>query len=166
MPDQDRRTTIYLELLERSDFREGEAWVRRYYKSQEFVLKPGERTGKLFLVLRGTVRVVGYVEVADDCHVRPGVKDLGVGEVFGEISLFDQGVHNAGIQSVTDTEIVAIDGEALFEFFEHNPELGYRFFRDLCISLAKRLRRADQQIFHLLGWALKAHGYEPYLKDN
>lgn len=168
VPDQDpnRRTSIYLQLLERSDFKEGEAWVRRHYKSQEFVLKQGERTGKLFLVLNGTVRVVGYVEVGNDCHVRPGVKDLGAGEVFGEISLFDEGVHSAGIQSITDTEIVAIDGKALFEFFDCNPELGYRFFRDLGVSLAKRLRSADQQIFHLLGWGLKAHGYEPYLKDQ
>jgi CRP/FNR family cyclic AMP-dependent transcriptional regulator len=164
--ERQRGGSFYLELLAHHDFREGEHWEQRHYRSQEFVLKQGERSGKLFLVLRGLVRVVGYVEVGPDSHVRPGVKDLGAGEIFGEISLFDQGVHKAGILAVAETDVVAIDGAALLALFDEHPELGYRFFRSLTVSLAQRLRSADQQIFHLLGWALKAHGYEPYLKDN
>lgn len=157
---------IYLELLQQGHLVEGEHWERRRYRSQEFILKEGEHcTGKLFLVRSGAVRVVGYVEITADSHVRPGVKDLGPGEVFGEICLFDRGRHKSGIQSVGDSEVIAIDGDALLDFFDRNPEIGCRFFRGLCGSLAQRLRRADQQIFRLLGWALKAHGYGQYLQD-
>ena len=169
MANDDRNDpgAIYRELLEQGCLQEGKHWECRSYRPQEFVLKEGERSaGKLFLVRSGTVRVVGYVEVGPDAHVRPGVKDLGPGEVFGEISLFDRGVHKSGIMSVEESEIIAIDGDALLDFFERNPDIGCRFFRGLCGNLARRLRRADQQIFQLLGWALKAHGYGQYLQDE
>lgn len=169
MPDDDRNSpgTIYLDLLQQGHLQEGKHWVCRHYRNQEFIIKRGERSlGRLFLVRSGTVRVVGYVEVAADSHVRPGMKDLGPGEVFGEISLLDPGEHKSGIMSVGDSEIIAIDGDALLDFLDRNPELGCRFFRSLCGNLARRLRRADQQIFNLLGWALSARGYGPHLRDS
>lgn len=169
MSNEDRNIpgAIYLDLLEQGHLQQGKHWERLHYKDKEFILKQGEYSyGRLFLVRSGTVRVVGYVEVAADSHVRPGMKDLGAGEVFGEISLFDRGELKSGVMSVGDTEIIAIDGDALLDFFDRNPELGCRFFRGLCASLARRLRRADQQIFSLLGWALKAHGYGQHLQDK
>jgi len=156
---------IFLEILSQNELEEGKDWNRRKVSENEYIIQQGERSGKLYLVLNGLVRVVGYVELSKDSHVRPGVKDLGPGEVFGEISLFDRGVHNAGIMAVIKSEIVTIEGEALLDYCHTHPEFGCRFFREVCCSLAHRLRSADQQIFRLLGWGLKVRGFEPILKD-
>jgi CRP-like cAMP-binding protein len=168
MPHADRESiaALFVELTERADFLEGKHWERRRCKNQEVLVEAGRRSGKVFVLVSGRMRVLGDVEVGEECRVRPGVKDLEPGDVIGEIALFDRGTHAATVTSLTDSEVIAIDGGALTAFCMANPEEGCRLFFALAVQLAKRLRRADEQIFKLLGWGLKVHGYEELLKKD
>ncbi len=168
MSHEERESTasLFIELTGREDFREGKHWTRQRCKTKELLVEAGHRSGKIFILASGSMRVLGEVEVGEECRVRPGVKDLGPGEVVGEIALFDRGEHAVSVVALADSEVIAIDGEALIDYCMANPEIGCRLFFSLGVQLAKRLRRADEQIFKLLGWGLKVHGYEELLRKD
>jgi CRP-like cAMP-binding protein len=62
---------------------------------------------------------------------------LGVGEIFGEVSLLDPGKHAIAsiIAEEDNTEAICIPSSSLFRQFSEDPELGYRFFLSFIILL-------------------------------
>ena len=73
-------------------------------------LRPGlslserARADSVHVISQGTVRVLGTVETGIARHVRPGLCDLGDGEVFGELCLFDREPRSARVVALTDCE--------------------------------------------------------------
>lgn len=155
--------SIFRLLLEQNDFKEDLYWARKFYDDNNFILREGERTGKVFLILSGTVRVLGDIELKNKHHIRPGIKDLQKGEVFGELSMVDGLPHSASILAVSKCEIAVIDCQALKEYFNVNRELGIAVYQELVQILAGRFRKANDQVLSLLGWGLKVHGIEKHL---
>jgi CRP-like cAMP-binding protein len=154
--------SCFFDLLACGDFKEGVHWRRCRYPSGEVILREGGYSGKVFLILTGAVRVTGSVALGSSHTVRPGVKDLKPGEIFGELALLDQSPHSATVATIEDSELAEIDNEALLAYLEHNQSVGFRIFRGLALELVGRLRKADEKIFSLLAWGLKVHGYEKY----
>ena len=105
----------------------------------------------------------GNVDLDDARHIRPGFSDLAVGEVFGELALFDNQPRSATVTTVSACDLAVIDGARLMAFLDSHPELGYPLFKDLILILVKRLRSANQKIFALFAWGLKARGIDRYL---
>lgn len=156
--------SAFFDLLERGDFEEGKYWRRQVYKNNDIILREGGYSGKVFLVLDGATRIVGSVAMGEDYQVRPGVRDLGRGDVFGELSMLDHEPHSATVIAISDCELAEIDSQSLLDFMDRNHEVGYEIFRELCQKLVDRLRKTDKQVFSLLAWGLKAHGYDKYMK--
>lgn len=158
--------SVFLELLRRKDFEEGKSWYRKSYKSQEIILREGDYTGKVYLVMEGTLRILGSVAMGENYMVRPGVRDLYPNEVFGELSMLDHAPHSATVVAVSDCVIAEIDCRHLHAFLENDCSLSARFYRELAEELVDRLRKTDKQLFAMLAWGLKAHGYDKYMKPN
>ncbi|QSA98806.1 Crp/Fnr family transcriptional regulator [Methylococcus sp. EFPC2] len=158
--------SVFYELLARQDFEEGRCWQRRSYRNNEIILREGGHSGKVFLVLEGVTRILGSVAVGDDYQVRPGVRDLGPGSVFGELSLLDQAPHAATVLAVADCTVAEIDDISLRDYLDRNREFGFCFYRQLALLLVERLRKTDKQLFATLAWGLKAHGYDKYMKPD
>ena len=156
--------SAFFDLLEREDFEEGKFWRRQAYKNNDVILKEGSYSGKVFVVIEGATRIVGSVAMGEDYQVRPGVRDLGRGDVFGEFSMLDHAPHSATVIAISDCELAVIDNESLLAFMEKDHEAGYEIYRELAHRLVDRLRKADKQVFSLLAWGLKAHGYDKYMK--
>lgn len=158
--------SVFFELLARQDFEEGTCWRRRRYANNKTILREGGYSGKVFLVLEGVTRILGTVAMAEDYQVRPGVRDLGPGAVFGELSLLDQAPHSATVIAVSDCALAEINCERLLDYLDRNRDFGYRIYRELALALVERLRKTDKQLFATLAWGLKAHGYEKYMKPD
>jgi len=159
------RSSLF-KLLDHADFEEGQYWHRRVYRNNEVILSEGGYSGKVFLVLHGATRIVGSAAISGDCQVRPGVRDLGRGDMFGELSMLDHGPHSATVIAISDCELAVIDSQSLLEFIEKDRDVGYEIFRELCHMLVDRLRKTDKQVFSLLAWGLKAHGYDKYMQHG
>jgi CRP-like cAMP-binding protein len=158
--------SCFFGLLDRDDFIEGVHWRRHRYASGEAILREGGYSGKVFLILQGSVRVAGSVAMSEGYTVRPGVKDLERGEIFGELALLDHAPHSATVTAIEDCELAALDNESLLAYLDRDRDIGYLIFRGLASALAARLRKADEKIFSLLAWGLKVHGYEKYMKSE
>ena len=133
------------------------------YDAGEAIIVEGEEGRSVYLIESGSVRVSERVELADAKHIRPGLCDLGAGDVFGELSLFDLGPRSASVVALEPCELLVFDAEALSVYFDRHPEQGYRVLKGLFSILNTRLRRADQRLGSLFAWGLKAHGIDRHL---
>ncbi|MCB1734535.1 MAG: Crp/Fnr family transcriptional regulator [Gammaproteobacteria bacterium] len=150
-------------LLDSPDFPEGDAWQRRLCTVHEHVFNEGDSQCDVFVVLSGTVRVVGEVALDDDRSLRPGYSDLGPGTVFGEMCLFDLKPRSGSVVAISDCELGVIPGDILRVYLDAHPEVGYPVLKDLLNTLAERLRTANKRVSSLFAWGLKAHGIDEHL---
>ena len=150
-------------LLDHPSFEEGVQWTRRKVVANETLFAEGERGLEVYLILKGSVRVVGNVDLDGQRTVHPGFSELGEGQVFGELPLFDGEPRSATVVALTDCELAVLDGERLMAFLDAHPDLGYPIFKELILLLVGRLRQANRRIFSLFAWGLKTRGIEQHL---
>lgn len=150
-------------LLDHPSFEEGTVWTRRQAEADETLFTEGDQGSEVYLLLKGTVRVVGAVDLDDKRTVHPGFSDLEAGQVFGELPLFDGEPRSATVIALTDCELAVIEGEQLMAFLDAHPDLGYPIFKELIHLLVGRLRQANRRIFSLFAWGLKMRGIDRHL---
>ena len=151
------------ELLQDEEFRQGDSWRKIELLPGAEVFRQGEVGAELYFIEQGTVRVLGRVPLDDARYVSPGVSDLGEGEVFGELVMFDNEPRSATVVCVTSCRLVAINAKHLMAHLERHPERGFTLLRALIATLVQRLRKSNQKIFSLLAWGLKAHQIDEHL---
>ena len=144
-------------------FKEGEHWARQTFPANKVVIAEGERGKELFLVMRGTVRVVGNVELEGGSTIHPGFCDLGAGAVFGEFGVLTHHLRTATVMTVTECELAAVNGERLHEFFEAHSSIGYQVMLEMLETVAERLTSTNRRTLMLLAWGLKRHDIERHL---
>lgn len=150
-------------LLDHPSFEEGLLWKRRMVVANETLFAEGDQGSEVYLILKGSVRVVGNVDLDDHRTVHPGFSDLGEGQIFGELPLFDGEPRSATVVALTDCELAVIEGERLMSFLDEHPQLGYPIFKELIHLLVGRLRQANRRIFSLFAWGLKMRGIDQHL---
>jgi len=151
------------DILSDPQFSEGSAWWRRTYKAGEKIIEKGDLGSSLFLVQSGEVRVLGEAELDGDIRIAPGLCDLGVGALFGDVCLYGLHRRTASVVSLTDASVLEIRSDLLSVYLDDHPIKGYLFLKALFEIMAKRLELANERIDKLLAWGIKAHDIDKYL---
>ncbi len=133
------------------------------YCVNETIVSEGMDDRRLYLIEKGRARVSGRVALADGRHIQPGLCDLGPGEIFGELSLFDAGSRSASVIALGDVEVLEFDALALEGYLDQHPAQGYVVLKDLLQILTSRLRQTDRRWEQLFAWGLKEHGIDQHL---
>jgi CRP-like cAMP-binding protein len=136
---------------------------RQTYAANQRLITEGDADRRLFLIESGLVRVTGRVTLEDNRHIQPGLCDLGPGDVFGELTLFDAAPRSASVVAVEDSEVLVFEAAMLADYFDCNPDRGYAVLKSLFSVLTTRLRQADQRLESLFAWGLKMHGIDKHL---
>ena len=144
-------------------FPEGSAWNRLNYHANEIIINEGEVGSSLFFVESGLLRVTGNVEIKQNCHIQPGIWELGAGDIFGETCLFEPQERMASVKGVKAGSVLEINGEKLREYFNEHPEQGYLFLKEVFITLVERLKKANHRVEELFAWGLKVYEIEKEL---
>lgn len=106
--------------------------LRRKFKPGDSLVQEGRRTHGVFILLQG-VAVVQIPGHGPD-------RDIGPGEVCGEISFLDELPATANVIARDETEAYYLDRPTLQSLFELFPHLGSRFYRSLASIVSRRLR--------------------------
>lgn len=104
------------------------------------VVKQGEIGDAMYLVLEGEVRVrllIGGKETI--------LAQLGAGEFFGEMALFDHGPRSADVVTNKDSVLLKISASAFKKLFELAPELAAPFLLSISKTLAARIRADNKR---------------------
>lgn len=106
--------------------------TRMQFKAGEQFVHRGTRTHGIYLVTKGSASV----QIAGHGPAR----EIGPGEVCGEISFLDELPATADVVAKAGLSAYYIDRPTLQSLFELFPHLGSRFYRSLASILSRRLR--------------------------
>jgi CRP-like cAMP-binding protein len=103
----------------------------QFTPGEQFVHR-GKRTHGVYLLVKGTasVQIAGHGKA----------REIGPGEVCGEISFLDELPATADIVANEPVGVYYLDRPTLQSLFELFPHLGSRFYRSLAAILSRRLR--------------------------
>jgi len=156
-------TTPVHTLLADPEFPEGLAWHRVPFRAQEVIVREGEQAKDVYVILSGTLQVTGTVELDEQRRVHPGICELGAGQMFGELCLFDDEPRSASVVAVTDCELAIVDGQTLLRYLDEHPSQGYFILRHIVQTLVERLRTSNRRFLSVFSWGLRAHQIDRHL---
>jgi CRP-like cAMP-binding protein len=84
----------------------------------DLILKEGAFSDKAFLIKSGKVRVFRNEGSKED-----DIATLGVGQIFGEMSLIAKNQHMASVEALTDVVLIPISAETLDKKLENTDPL-------------------------------------------
>jgi CRP/FNR family transcriptional regulator, cyclic AMP receptor protein len=112
--------------------------VPRSYVAGSVILREGDPGDTCYILRSGTARVVR--QHPDGRAIT--LTNLGPGEIFGELAMFDGEVRSATVEAVDDVRAVAILAGDLKHLLSGHPEIAVK----LLGALAERLRETNARI--------------------
>jgi CRP/FNR family cyclic AMP-dependent transcriptional regulator len=105
------------------------------------IVKQGDPGDTMYLILQGELRV--RINVMSKETI---LTTLGVGEFFGDISLFDHGPRSADVVANADSLVLKISSDAVEELSKQAPELANMFLRNIGQTLSARIRADNKRL--------------------
>ena len=113
----------------------------RSYPRHSFMLRAGERSDALYIILSGRAKIV-----IDDGEGREvTLTTIGPSEFFGEMSLIDEKPRSASVEALEPCEVLYISKPAFMACLKDNFEAAMLILK----SVVTRLREADRKIASL-----------------
>jgi CRP/FNR family cyclic AMP-dependent transcriptional regulator len=132
------RFPIFKDLSEEELRRIAELAVPRRYEPGEIIFREGDRSDTCFIVRSGRVRIT---------RIHPGgrrltLAELGAGEMFGELSMFDGEGRSATVEALEKTSTLALLERDIRRLMRTHPDIAVKMLN----RLASRLRAANEKL--------------------
>ncbi len=115
-----------------------QAVVKRRFKRGEILVRQGQKSNALTILLSGRVRVL-----TSDTRGREAIlATLFPGDCIGEMSLIDNQPHSATVRAEVQSDVLLLENAEFVRCLRDNSAMATAVMK----SLVQRLRRADQQI--------------------
>jgi len=112
------------------------------YKTEGVIVKEKERGGTMHILVEGSVEVRKKMAGGKD---KP-LAVLAEGDVFGEMSLFDERPYSASVVARENSSTLTIAGKDFLELAETEPKLVMKVSVNLINTLAERLRKTNDNL--------------------
>jgi CRP/FNR family transcriptional regulator, cyclic AMP receptor protein len=112
--------------------------VPRTFGTGEVVFREGDSGDTCYVVRTGQARAVR--EHSDGRSIT--LATFGPGEIFGELSMFDEERRSATIEAVEDTEVMAILGSDMRRILREHPDIAVK----MLAGLSRRLRETNERL--------------------
>jgi flavin-dependent dehydrogenase len=113
----------------------------RVYQDGEDIIRQGEIGNCMYVIQDGFVEVIKDV---DGKFLR--VAELGPGEFFGEMSLFERISRSATVRAVGHARVLTIDKGALLGRIQEDPGLAFRMLEKLCTRIRVERTQAPVEV--------------------
>lgn len=114
------------------------ALVERTFSAGQMIMNQGDAGTSMFIVARGQINI----HLPGDASRRISLKDIGTGEYFGELALFDDKPRSASAQASTDALLLELDRATLERFLTSRPHIAFVLLR----TLSTRLRETNEML--------------------
>ncbi|HEY6180040.1 MAG TPA: DUF1003 domain-containing protein [Kofleriaceae bacterium] len=125
LADEDRQALAY-------------SLVERRYAAGEVIITIGERGTSMFIVADGHVNIY----LPGEASRRISLKDIAIGEYFGELALFDDKPRSASAVATTDATLLELDRDTLSHYLAQRPQGAMTLLQ----TLAGRLRATNEML--------------------
>jgi CRP/FNR family cyclic AMP-dependent transcriptional regulator len=110
----------------------------RSYPRNSFIIRAGEETDALYIILSGRVKVL----IPDEEGREVILSTMGPHDFFGEMGLLDDQTRSASVETLEPCETLRVTKAGFINILKDNFDLAMLIIR----SLVKRLRDADRKI--------------------
>jgi CRP-like cAMP-binding protein len=108
----------------------------KVYQDGEIIIYQGEKGDCLYVIQEGAVEVYATTN-GKEIHLA----ELGEGDFFGEMAVFDQTVRSTSVRALGQARVLTIDKRNLLRRMEEDPSLAFRFLE----IMSTRMRGLDLQ---------------------
>ena len=115
---------------------------KRALKSGEHAFSQGEIGDELFLIRKGSVRIVLPVAEGQAHHIAT----FGRGDFFGEMAFLDRNSRSAHAVAEVDTELYVLSRAKFDEITAAHRKLAIQLLEGLARTLADRLRYTNMEL--------------------
>lgn len=106
----------------------------RSFKAGQMIFNQGDRGSEMYIVAEGHVNI--HLPGAEE---RVSLKDIGLGEYFGELALFDDKPRSASALAISDAVLFELSRVTLSKYLERRPAAAMAILR----TMAERLRQTN-----------------------
>ena len=133
-----RHVPVFAELAEDDLECVAKVAVRRRFEAGEVVFRAGDESNTCYVVRRGQARAVrGH---SDGRSIT--LANFGPGDIFGELAMFDDERRSATVETLEETEAIAILGGDMRRLLGEHPGIAIQ----LLASLGRRLRETNERL--------------------
>ncbi len=112
--------------------------IHRRYRKGSVLFVQGETGERCYVITTGTVKISAYHPDGREAVMAV----LGPGDVFGELSLFEQSPRSADAAAIEDTQLLSLDSASVTNAITSHPQLGLSLLR----VLGRRLRLTNEAL--------------------
>jgi CRP-like cAMP-binding protein len=116
--------------------------VKRRFKRGEYLLRQGDTSGALYIVMTGVVSVVATSALSSAKGKEVILATLSRGDYFGEMSLMDGQPRSADVMADALTDVLVLGQTQLMACLQAHPSVAISLMK----GLVARLRAADEKI--------------------
>ena len=113
----------------------------KVYRDGEEIVHQGETGDCMYVIQTGQAEAIQGKEGKE---VRLAV--LGVGDVFGEMALFERMPRSATVRALGDERVLTIDKKTFLRQVHEDPSLAFRILQ----KMSYRIRELDTELFRLI----------------
>lgn len=118
--------------------RVAEVAVPRSFGPAEVVFREGDESDTCYVVWAGKARALR--EHTDGRAIT--LANFGPGDIFGELAMFDAEKRSATVETVEETEVIAILGGDMRRLLREHPEIAVKLLQ----ALGRRLRETNERL--------------------
>ncbi len=133
-----RRVPVFAGLSKTDITRVAEVAVPRHFNAGEIVFREGDDSNTCYVVRSGLARAIR--EHSDGRSIT--LSNFGPGDIFGELAMFDNERRSATVDTLEETEVIAILGGDMRRLMADNPEIAIK----LISALSQRLRATNERL--------------------
>lgn len=112
----------------------------KVYQDGEKIINQGEAGDCMYVIQSGKV-----VIVQDRAGKEVHLAELGEGDFFGEMALFEREVRSTSVRAQGKVRVLTVDKRALLRRIQEDPSMAFRILQ----KMSSRIRELDAQLSHL-----------------
>ncbi len=133
-----RRVPVFETLGDDDLARVAQVAVPRRFGAGQVVFREGDESNTCYVVRSGRARAV--TEHSDGRSIT--LANFGPGDIFGELAMFDNERRSATVETLEDTEVIAILGGDMRRLLREHPDISVK----LVAALGRRLRETNDRL--------------------
>lgn len=117
----------------------------KVYSAGQDIFLVGQPADSFYVIVMGTVKIYMNPDGEKDLNIA----NLGTGAHFGELPFLDGGKRSATAQATETSTLFVMNFDKLKTLLGQNEKMASKFYKDLSVYLAARLRATTENLKHI-----------------
>jgi len=120
---------------------------KKTFKKGAEIYKEGDRANQIFVVSKGWVSLR---KIDPEKDIGISFENREKGELFGTACFMKPQEYTLNAICMEDSEVLAMDADKLFDLFQKDYEIGYRFLKEIAKVYFERYKSVKRQLYEMV----------------